>query len=137
MAKLLPILLLATLVAHAQPKRVERVAPATLQAFAKTEKVALLVGVAAYPDYTSLNPLQYAAGPDIDGLEAQLTKQGYFVQTLRNAQAKRPLIREKLVELSNLVRQDGGTFLFYFSGHGGEGSDRANYLLSTTPRPTN
>jgi formylglycine-generating enzyme required for sulfatase activity/uncharacterized caspase-like protein len=122
------LLLLTALLAHAQTKRIERIAPATLQSFSKTEKVALLVGVAAYPESTGLSPLQYSATTDIDGLEAQLRKQGYFVVTLRNEQAKRPAIREKLRELTNLVRQDGGTLLFYFSGHGGAGSDRENYL---------
>jgi hypothetical protein len=70
------------------------------------------------------------ATADISGLETELRKQQYYVVTLRDADAKRPAIREKLRDLSNLVKADGGTILFYFSGHGGAGSDGANYLAA-------
>jgi formylglycine-generating enzyme required for sulfatase activity len=116
--------------AAAQSKRVERepVSPATLQSFTKTEKVALLVGVEVYHPDTGLGRLQYSATTDLDGLEAELTEQRYYVLKLRNEEARRPKIRDKLRELGDKVKGDGGTILFYFSGHGGMGSDGANYL---------
>jgi formylglycine-generating enzyme required for sulfatase activity len=112
------------------PKRVIPVPPAVRDDFSRHEKVALLVGVGAYPASTGLGRLQFSATADISGLETELRNQHYYVVALRDSEAKRPAIREKLRDLSALVKADGGTILFYFSGHGGAGSDGANYLAA-------
>jgi formylglycine-generating enzyme required for sulfatase activity len=101
----------------AHEKRVQPVASDQRQAFEKQPKIAVLVGIGAYPEGSGLSTLQYAAN-DVRELAAELEKGGYAVRQLVDAHATRGVIVRTLNQLGEMLDPDQGTFLFYFSGHG-------------------
>jgi formylglycine-generating enzyme required for sulfatase activity len=112
---------LATGVSAAQPQqrdlRLEPINPAAQRAFEKQVKVALVVGISAYPQGSGLSSLKYAAR-DAEVLGATLKSQGYLVRQLTESDATRAMIRRTLRELSDAVLPNEGTILFFFGGHG-------------------
>jgi hypothetical protein len=82
--------------------RLEPIDPAARQTFDKQVKVALVVGVSAYPKGSGISQLKYAAR-DADVLGDALKSQGYLVRILRDSHATGPLIRRTLRELSDAV----------------------------------
>jgi len=98
-------------------KRVAPVDAKDAQNFPKQSKVALLVGVSAYPSASGFENLHYAA-KDVKELETTLTQQGYTVSLLMDADATRGAIVRTLHQVAETVESNNGTLLFYFSGHG-------------------
>jgi hypothetical protein len=84
-------LLMLTALAGAQShdKRVAPVEPGARQSFERQRKVAVLVGVGAYPEGSGLATLKYPAR-DVAELAAELEKQGYAVRQLIEGQASAP-----------------------------------------------
>src|SRR5437867_12658415 len=79
--------------------RIEPIDQAARQSFEKQVKVALVVGISAYPQGSGLTSLKYAAR-DADILGATLKSQGYLVRRLIDSDATRAVIRRTLRELS-------------------------------------
>jgi len=98
------------------------------QAFEKHPKIALVVGVGAYPQASNLSVLKYAA-KDATQMAAVLKEQGYLVRTLLNNEAMRGSVRNTLNQLAQAVDENQGVFFFYFSGHG-FAVDGSNYLAT-------
>ena len=118
--KLLIPLFIVSASALAQGVFEKRIAPVSSdesRSFKKQVKVALLVGVAKYPDASGLSPLNYAASDAID-VGALLKQQGYLVTVLTDFEATRGAILRTLNRLGEAVDPEQGTFLFYYSGHG-------------------
>jgi len=91
---------------------------------------ALVIGNAAYA--TDIGPLQNPVNDAAD-MAASLQKLGFTVTLVRDADKQRMV---EAVEAfgRQLHPQDVG--LFYFAGHGAEGSDGHNYLIPTSARIT-
>jgi len=93
--------------------------------FLNGKKVAILVGISAYPAESGFPQLHYAA-KDAQDLAAELAKHGYQTQVLTDDHAMKTSIRKALEQAQALLKQDqaagitGGTLLFAFSGHGVE-----------------
>ncbi len=98
-------------------KALVRVNKAEAAAFAREEKVALVVGIGQYPDGSGLSKLDFAArdAEDVGGLLEQLD---YKVVVLKNQQATGGVLMNQLDALGQLIDRGKGTFLFMFSGHG-------------------
>ena len=79
-------------------------------------RLAIVVGVAAYPESSELPALKYAA-KDAEAVAAQLRDKGYKVRLLVDAAAGTQAVREALQDLPPFEGRDG-TVLFYFAGHG-------------------
>jgi formylglycine-generating enzyme required for sulfatase activity len=105
------------LVGQTRDLRIEPIDPVTRRAFEKQVKVALVVGISAYPQGSGLSSLKYAAR-DAEVLGATLKSQGYLVRQLTESDATRAMIRRTLRELSDAVTPNEGTILFFFGGHG-------------------
>ena len=117
-----------SLAQNAYEKRITPVEPSQRTGFEKQVKVALLVGVGAYPAGSGLGPLKYPAR-DVALLGAELTRQGYLVRRLVDSEASRGMVRRSIEELSDALDPGEGTFVFYYSGHGfAEG--KTNYLAT-------
>jgi TonB family protein len=97
--------------------RVEPIDAVSRRSFEKQVKVALVVGIGAYPQGSGLSSLKYAVR-DAEVLGATLKSQGYLVRRLTESDATRGMIRRTILELSEAVTRDEGTFLFFFGGHG-------------------
>lgn len=97
--------------------RVEPINSAEQRAFEKQVKVALVVGISAYPQGSGLSSLKYAAR-DAEVLGGALKSQGYLVRQLTESDATRAVIRRSLRELAEVVSPNEGTILFFFGGHG-------------------
>ncbi len=107
-----------TLVLTAQTtRRIVRVDSAAQQTFERQPKIAVLVGIGAYPEGSGLGPLKYA-GSDVRELAAELEKDGYAVRQLADAQATRGVIVRTLSQIGEALDSGQGTLVFYFSGHG-------------------
>src|SRR6266446_3446566 len=114
------VTLSATLVLSAQTTREKRIVPvdtAVQQLFQRQPKIAVLVGIGAYPDGSGLAPLKYA-GSDLRELAAELEKDGYAVRQLADTQATRGVIVRTLSQIGEALDPEQGTLVFYFSGHG-------------------
>jgi uncharacterized caspase-like protein len=106
--------------AHPQTTREKRIVPiagAQREQFEKQPKIAVLVGISAYPDGSGLQPLKYPTS-DVEDLAAELGKQGYSVRKLTDGQATRGIIARTLSQIADVLDPNQGTLLFYFSGHG-------------------
>jgi len=116
--------------AHAQTreKRVSPIDRASRESFERQTRVAVLVGIGAYPEGTGLSPLKYPA-KDVSELAAELEKDGYAVRQLVDSQASRGVIVRTLNQLAAMLDPDQGTFVFYFSGHG-FAQNGVNYLAT-------
>ena len=95
-------------------------------AFVGKKKVAILVGISAYPAESGFPQLHYAA-KDAQDFAAELKKQGYDVLVLTDDHAMKTSIRKALAQAQAELNQTqaggssgGGTILFAFSGHGVE-----------------
>ena len=95
-------------------------------AFVGKKKVAILVGISAYPAESGFPQLHYAA-KDAQDFAAELKKQGYDTQVLTDDHAMKTSIRKALQQAQAELNQGqvggnsgGGTILFAFSGHGVE-----------------
>ena len=95
-------------------------------AFVGRKKVAILVGISAYPAESGFPQLHYAA-KDAQDFAAELKKQGYDIQVLTDDHAMKTSIRKALAQAQAELNQEqaggsggGGTILFAFSGHGVE-----------------
>lgn len=91
------------------------VALVPVQGWARSDSLAIVVGVGAYENFPAEKDLQ---GPVSDALEVadNLEKQGFEVVILKDTTAQGSSIRRELKnakEISGLKR-----FVFYFSGHG-------------------
>src|SRR5208283_4452423 len=93
-------------------------------AFVGKKKVAILVGISAYPAESGFPQLHYAA-KDAQDFAAELKKQGYDVLVLTDDHAMKTSIRKALAQAQAELNQTqaggssgGGTILFAFSGHG-------------------
>ncbi len=105
-AALLTVLAAALAASHAAPGL-----PA-----ARAERVAIVVGVSAYPRSSGIAPLHYAAA-DARTLAEELARHGYRVTTLVDDEATRGSVLGALAAAAEAV-DPRGTVLFYFSGHG-------------------
>jgi formylglycine-generating enzyme required for sulfatase activity len=126
-----PYLLICTLLVLGQTAREKRVVPVDStqrQSFERQPKVAVLAGVGHYATRSGLTQLRYPAH-DVELMEAELTKQGYKVVTLKDQEATRGSIEQALHDAAELVDRGSGTVLFFFSGHG-FADQGANYLAT-------
>jgi hypothetical protein len=122
---------LALALAFSQGTREKRIQPVDTtqrQTFDKQVKVALLVGIGAYPQGSGLGALKYPAR-DVALLGDELTRQGYLVRRLVDSEASRGVVRRALIELADALDPQQGTFVFYYSGHG-FAQDGVNYLAT-------
>ena len=108
-------------------KRVAPISPGDKQSFTRHVKVALVIGISAYPEASGLQPLQFAAA-DAKDLGALLSEQGYKVRVLADIEATGGAIEQSIQDLGEMVDGPQGTFLFYFSGHGFSVGGK-NYLV--------
>ena len=107
--------------------RLEAIDPASRRAFDKQLKVALVVGISAYPKGSGISQLKYATR-DSEVLAEALKSLGYLVRVLKDSDATGPLIRRTLRELSDAVLPES-TLLFFFAGHG-YSNKGINYLAT-------
>ncbi len=103
--------------AQTRAKRVTPLDTTQKQSFERQAKVAVLAGVGKYASRSGLTSLQFPAH-DVDLIQAELEKQGYKVVALKDAEATRGAIEQSLTDAKDLVDQNSGTILFFFSGHG-------------------
>jgi uncharacterized caspase-like protein len=106
--------------------------------FFAEKKVAIVVGISDYPAESGFPKLQYAA-KDAQDLASALEKQGYQTQVLTDQHAMKSSIRKALQQAHDVLNQgrvgdkESGTFLFAFSGHGGQrgtGLGARQYLVT-------
>ena len=112
----------------ASTKRVAQVPREQVESFERGDKVAVVVGVGAYPDLGGLSSLSYAA-KDADALASKLESKGYVVKLLKDEDATWGTVRMALNLAVDLVAEDG-TLLFYFSGHGFSDEKNRGYLAT-------
>jgi formylglycine-generating enzyme required for sulfatase activity len=103
--------------AGATEKALKRVSKAEIARFKREDKVALLVGVATYPQGSGLNSLHYAE-QDMQALAQVLEDNGYLVKVLVNTEATTGVVMNTLASLKEIMDRDQGTLVFAFSGHG-------------------
>jgi hypothetical protein len=98
---------------------------------------ALVVGVSRYQHISSLKDNQ-----DVPGVRDVLANPRYCaypperVKVLAQDQATRANILEALERLCDGANDPGSRTFFYFSGHGGQDTDRASYILPVDTRRT-
>jgi formylglycine-generating enzyme required for sulfatase activity len=119
MSRLLLLLLAAvsSLLAQTTAKRIIPISGSDVDAFEKQRKIALLVGVAEYPNYSGIGRLAYPPA-DVGAIGDQLRAQGYTVIRLIDSQATRGSVRGALRNIREVLDQQDGTLVFFFSGHG-------------------
>lgn len=116
---LLPSLLLA------KSKGIQRAEEG--ERFGQEDRVAVIVGINQYSQYSGLSSLNYAV-PDADALAKFFKSQGYLVHLLKNADAQKHYILGAIRRAGEQLEERGqGTLVFAFSGHG-FGSGDSNYL---------
>jgi formylglycine-generating enzyme required for sulfatase activity len=93
------------------------------------QRVAIVVGVGDYPPESGLSQLRYSVN-DAKQLAAELNRLGYVVRLLVDREATRSFILRALRESSSLFRNERGTVIFFFSGHGLADAARTNYLAT-------
>lgn len=106
--------------------------------FLGEKKIALLIGISAYPPESGFPALHYAA-KDAEDVGAVLAKQGYTTIVLTDQHAMRDSIRLALQQVHDELNANkigtnpSGTIVFMFSGHGGEtaGAGTAQQYLVT------
>jgi regulator of sirC expression with transglutaminase-like and TPR domain len=103
-------------VQQAVQPRALRPSAATQSEFRDQARLAIVVGIASYPESSQLPSLKYTAR-DAQVVADALSKSGYKVRTLLNEQAGTQAVREALAAMKNQVRSDA-TVIFYFAGHG-------------------
>jgi formylglycine-generating enzyme required for sulfatase activity len=118
-------LLFSVVLAHAQTRDLTI---QSINAFRKSSKVALIVGVGTYPEESGLASLKFPLN-DASALADVLEQQGYMVQRLTDTKATRPIVRKVLNDLAQVITPEEGSFLFYFAGHG-FAQDGVNYLAT-------
>jgi hypothetical protein len=88
--------------AQTQEKRITPVDVSARRTFDRQPKIAILVGVGAYPEGSGLAPLKYAT-LDVADLGAELEKQGLAVDRASELQGQiRVYLRLKGVDLSHV-----------------------------------
>jgi len=107
-------------VAPVEPEQVGR--------FEKGDKVAVVVGVGAYPTGSGLRPLAWAAR-DADDVGRELERLGYVAIVRKDAGATRGVVLNTLANVKETLAGPNSTLLFYFSGHGFM-EDGANYVAT-------
>jgi len=80
-------------------------------------KVALVVGISAYPKGGRIGSLKYAS-KDAELMRDVLKSQGYEVRFLGDSEAIGKIIENNLRDLSQAAVAPDGTLLFFFAGHG-------------------
>ncbi len=118
----------AALSAQSRAKRVMPVDGAQRSGFDSQAKIAIVVGVGAYPARSGLSELRYSAG-DVDALGEALEAQGYTVVPLKDSAATRPAILHAVRNVGEVLDRGQGTVVFFFSGHGFAVGAR-NYLAT-------
>src|SRR5258708_40012884 len=93
-----PVLLASVLLCQTRDLKFER----TIADYQKGAKVALLVGVGAYPEDSGLAALKYPAR-DAEALAAELERQGYAVRKLTDSSATRAIVRKLLNDLGQAI----------------------------------
>jgi hypothetical protein len=128
--RLLALVALCTLSASAQSraKRVTPVGGAQRSGFDSQAKIAIVVGVGAYPARSGLSELRYSAS-DVDAVGEALDAQGYTVIPLKDSAATRPAILRAVRNVGEVLDRGKGTVVFFFSGHGFAVGAR-NYLAT-------
>jgi hypothetical protein len=128
--RLLALAALCALSASAQSraKRVTPVDTAQRSGFDSQAKIAIVVGVGAYPARSGLSELRYSAS-DVDALGEALDAQGYTVIPLKDSAATRPAILRAVRNVGEVLDRGRGTVVFFFSGHGFAVGAR-NYLAT-------
>ena len=114
--------------AQTRDKRVAPIDANQKKNFERQPKVAVLAGVGRYASRSGLTGLRFPAH-DVDMMQAELEKQGYKVVALKDQEATRGAIEQSLADAKDLVDQNSGTILFFFSGHG-FADDGQNYLAT-------
>ena len=117
---ILSLLILATpwtLAAQTKDLRAVPINDADRASFEKSRKIALLVGVAEYPNYSQIGKLQYPPA-DVAAIGDLLRAQGYTVIRMTDGQATREAVRGALRNIGEVFDKQDGTLVFYFSGHG-------------------
>ena len=121
-----PLLCIAPLLAAQAAPTPPATAPTDPTQAVSAKKVAILVGISAYPAESGFPQLHYAA-KDAQDFAAELKTQGYDVQVLTDDHAMKTSIRKALAQAQAELNQSqaagnsaGGTILFAFSGHGVE-----------------
>ena len=119
------------LIAGAQTfsRRLQPAPPTEQAAFAKSRKVAIVVGVGKYPRASGIGSLTFPPN-DADALEAVLTAQGYSVSKLVDGEATREAIRKTLRDAAEIMEGRDGTLIFHFSGHGWAPDGKTNTLAT-------
>jgi formylglycine-generating enzyme required for sulfatase activity len=107
---------------------IRKLPPGSTTEFDKHVKVALITGVANYPQGSGLGSLKYSVR-DAQTLASALKNQGYLVRLLLDEQATRSMVRHSIREMTDALEPDQGTFLFFFGGHGFEFKGK-NYLAT-------
>jgi formylglycine-generating enzyme required for sulfatase activity len=96
--------------------------------FLTEKKLALVIGINDYPEESGLSKLKWAA-KDATDLAAELTRQGYAVDSLLDARVTKVAIRVHLTNMLKRLDPNSGTVVFAFSGHGGQ-VGRDQYLAT-------
>jgi formylglycine-generating enzyme required for sulfatase activity len=111
-------LLAATqLLGQSRAKRLEVVPDAERSSFARSRKVAIVVGVGKFPARSGIGELKYPAR-DADMVDAELTRLGYTVIPLKDSEATRAAVRKSLRDVKDILEGRDATLVFYFTGHG-------------------
>jgi phosphate transport system substrate-binding protein len=100
-------------------------------AFQRSRKIALLVGVANYPVESGIPSLRYPV-KDVEALERSLSALGYTVVPIKDAEAYKDAIKERLEIIGKQLRSErekNATLIFYFGGHGW--ADKGYNFLAT------
>jgi len=99
------------------------------QSFNRGNKVAVVVGIENYLEETGFPALSYAVD-DAQALADFLSNEaGYRVRLLSDHMANKNVVMRALEQAGNVISDEHGTALFFFSGHGvNEGG--VNYLAT-------
>ncbi|KOR32146.1 hypothetical protein TI05_09110 [Achromatium sp. WMS3] len=98
------------------------------QHFGKELKMAVVVGINAYPRFSGLRSLFYAKA-DAEALDKALKRAGYGVQLLTDKNATGGAILTAIDNIKQTLNPNEGTVIFAFAGHGfRDRSSGKNYL---------
>ena len=114
--------------AQARVKRIKPLDASQKQNFDRQPKVAVLAGVGKYASRSGLSALRFPAH-DVDLMQAEFEKQGFRIVALKDQEATRGAIEQSLEDAKDLLDQNSGTILFFFSGHG-FADNGENYLAT-------
>ncbi|KOR30193.1 hypothetical protein TI04_06810, partial [Achromatium sp. WMS2] len=115
-----------------QPQTPEAVPVAEKQRFGTELKIAVTVGINAYPELSGLRPLDYARA-DAEALGEAFKQAGYITRVIVDGDATKGAIIRTLQDVKGMIelKPDQSTVIFAFSGHGFQGKDNNKNYLAT------